>query len=198
MGKKDPRVDAYIDRAAEFARPILRRLRGVVHGACPEVEETIKWGFPHFEHRGLLCSFAAFKEHCAFGFWKGRLVLGDGASGAAMGQFGRITAIRDLPSRATLTGLVRKAVALNEQGVAAPRSRRGPARPAPSAPPDLVASLARNRKAAATFEGFSPSSRRDYVDWISEAKGQATRRRRIATAVAWMAEGKRRNGRYER
>lgn len=198
MGTRDPRVDAYIDRAAEFAKPILSHLRGVVHGACPGVEETLKWGFPHFEYRGLLCSFAAFKGHCAFGFWKGKLVLGDGASGAAMGQFGRITTVGDLPSRAELTRLVRKAAALNEQGVAAPRARKGPLRKAPRVPPELAAALARSRKAAATFEGFSPFSRREYVEWIAEAKGEETRRRRIATAVAWMAEGKRRNWKYER
>ena len=198
MGKKDPRVDAYVDGAAAFARPILRHLRSIVHGACPEVEETIKWGFPHFQHRGVLCSFAAFKEHCAFGFWKGRLVLGDRASGAAMGQFGRIAAISDLPSRAALAGLVKKAAGLNEQGVSAPRARKGQPRPAPRVPPDLAAALGRNRKAAATFEDFSPSNRRDYVEWIAEAKGVETRRRRLATAVAWMAQGKPRNWKYAR
>jgi len=198
MGRKDPRVDAYIDRARDFARPVLRHLRAVVHGACPEVEETIKWGFPHFQYRGVLCSVAAFKAHCAFGFWKGKLVLGDAASGAAMGQFGRITAVSDLPSRAALAKLVRRAAALNEQGVAAPRSRTGASRPAPPVPPVLAAALRKDRKAAATFEGFSPSARRDYVEWITGAKGQETRRRRLATAVEWMAEGRPRNWKYAR
>jgi uncharacterized protein YdeI (YjbR/CyaY-like superfamily) len=198
MGRKDPRDDAYIDRAAAFARPILSHLRAVVHGACPEVEETLKWGFPHFGYEGMLCSFAAFQEHCAFGFWKGKLVLGDGASGEAMGQFGRITAVSDLPSKAVLAKLVRKAAALNEQGVAGPRSRKRALRPPPRVPPDLAAALKGNRKATATFEGLSPSNRRDYVEWIAEAKGEETRRRRLATAIEWMAEGKSRNWKYAR
>ncbi len=198
MGRKDPRVDAYIDRAERFARPVLKHLRAVVHGACPEVEETLRWGFPHFQYRGLLCSFAAFKEHCAFGFWKGKLVLGDEASAGAMGQFGRIASLSDLPPRATLARPVRKAAALNEQGVATPRSRPRAPRPAPKVPPDLAAALGVSRKAAATFEGFSPTNRREYLEWIAEAKGAETRRRRIATAVAWMAQGKPRNWKYQR
>jgi len=198
MGKRDPRVDAYIDRAAAFARPILSHLRAVVHGACPEVEETLKWGFPHFQYRGVLCSFAAFKGHCAFGFWKGKLVLGGAASDAAMGQFGRIAAVSDLPAKAALAKLVRKAAALNEQGVARSPSRKRPPRPAPRVPPDLAAALKRNQKAASTFEGFTPSNRRDYVEWITEAKGEETRRRRLTTAIEWMAKGKPRNWRYAR
>ncbi len=170
----------------------------MVHAAVPDVEETIKWGFPHFQHRGMLCSMAAFQGHCAFGFWKGKLLLGDGASEEAMGQFGRITTVKDLPSRPALARLVKRAAALNEEGVKAPRAPRRARRPEAKVPPDLVAALARNAKARATFEGFSPSRRRDYVEWILEAKGEDTRARRLAQAVAWMAEGKSRNWKYER
>ncbi len=198
MGRKDPRVDAYVAKAEPFARPILEHLRAVVHAAVPDVEETIKWGFPHFQHRGMLCSMAAFKAHCAFGFWKAKLLLGDDASVGAMGQFGRIGAVKDLPPRAALVKLVRKAAALNDEGVKVERAPRRGQRPEAKTPPDLVAALARNAKARATFEGFSPSKRRDYVEWIVEAKGEETRARRLAQAIAWMAEGKSRNWKYER
>lgn len=124
MGTRDPRVDRYIEDAAEFARPVLRHLREVVHSASPKIEETIKWSFPHFTHRGILCSMAAFQRHCTFGFWKASLILPeDGKSEDAMGQFGRITSVADLPSRETLVGYVREAIRLNEEGVKAPRGR---------------------------------------------------------------------------
>jgi uncharacterized protein YdeI (YjbR/CyaY-like superfamily) len=198
MGKRDARVDAYIAKAADFARPILEHLRTVVHEACPDVEETMKWSFPHFDYKGMMCSMAAFKEHCAFGFWKDELVLGDGAAGKdAMGQFGRITTIKDLPSKKVLTGYIKKAIKLNDDGVKAPRTTKPKApKPAPVAPNDLAAALRGNAQAAATFEGFSPSHKREYIEWITEAKTEATRLRRIEQAVAWMAEGKPRNWKY--
>jgi uncharacterized protein YdeI (YjbR/CyaY-like superfamily) len=201
MESRDPRVDAYIAKAAPFARPILERLREIVHAGCPGVEETMKWSVPHFTYRGLLCSMAAFKQHCAFGFWKGAHVLGPGGRSLeqAWGQFGRITSPADLPSKKLLVGYVRKAAALNEAGV---KRVAGKAPPRPKAPPrapaDLVAALRGNRKAAATYAAFSPSNKRDYVEWITEAKGAATRRRRLETAVQWMAEGKPRNWKYSR
>jgi uncharacterized protein YdeI (YjbR/CyaY-like superfamily) len=205
MATTDPRVDAYVAKSAPFARPVLLHLRAVVHAAVPDVEETIKWGFPHFMKDGIVCSFAAFKAHCAFSLWKGRKVLGEEASGGAMGQFGRIASVADLPPRAELVRIVRQAAALNAPGAKAPRAAaaRAPARPRkprPEAkvPPDLAAALRKDAKARATFEGFPPSARRDYVDWIVEAKAAETRARRLAQAVAWMAEGKRRNWKYER
>lgn len=198
MGTRDPRVDAYIAKSAEFARPVLTYLREAVHAGCPEVEETLKWSFPHFVHHGILCSMASFKGHCAFGFWKGSLLgVSRGARGdEAMGQFGRITSLADLPSQRTLTGLVKQAATLNEKGVKRP-APAGPkvARPV-KVPADLAAALGKNRKAQATFDAFSPSNRRDYVEWITGAKGEATRSRRLATAVEWLAEGKVRNWRY--
>jgi len=196
MGNHDPRVDAYIAKATPFAQPILKHLREIVHGACPDVEETIKWSMPFFDYRGSLCHFAAFKQHCAFGFWKGKLLFGgDPLSEDAMGQFGRITSIKDLPPKKVLAEYVKAAAKLNESGVKVAKAKTAP-RAAPKAPDDLVAALKKNKKALATYEAFSPSCKREYVDWITEAKREATRAKRLADAVAWMAEGKQRNWKY--
>jgi hypothetical protein len=198
MPQKDPRVDAYVAKAAPFARPVLTHLRSVVRTAVPDAEETIKWGMPHWVHHGILCSMAGFKQHCAFHVRGGGELLGGAASGEAMGQFGRITSKDDLPSKAALVRILREAARRNQAGKgAAPRPRRAP-RPEAKVPPDLAAGLARDARARATFEGFSPSKRRDYVEWIVEARAEETRARRLAQALAWMAEGKSRNWRYER
>jgi len=199
MGAQDPRVDAYIAGAAGFAKPILSRIRKVVHQGCPEVTETIKWKFPHFEYKGVLCSMAAFKSHCAFGFWKQALLaerLGLPApSRAAMGQFGRITSLSDLPSEKTLLKYVKEAAALNEEGIRLPARPRRAMAPV-KAPADMLGALRKNKRALAVFEGLSPSHRREYVEWVTEAKAQETRKRRLDTAVQWMSEGKVRNWRY--
>ena len=197
MGTRDPRVDAYIARSADFARPILTHLRDVVHAACPEVEETIKWSFPHFLYKGMLCSMASFKEHCTFGFWKGSLVVsGGGEAEKAMGQFGRITRLADLPAKKILISTIKTAMKLNEDGVKAP-GRAKPKTPREVVvPEDLVSALGKNPQARATFEKLSPSHKREYVEWITEAKTQATRARRLETAIQWMAEGKPRNWKY--
>jgi uncharacterized protein YdeI (YjbR/CyaY-like superfamily) len=194
MGKRDPRVDAYIEKSAAFARPVLTRLREVVHAACPEVRETMKWSMPHFDYEGPLCGMSAFKEHCAFGFWKGALIV-ENPSAEAMGQLGRIRSLKDLPPNKTLTGWIRKGMALNEQGVKVPRASRPKKREA-RVPADLQKALARNAKARAAFAAFSPSHRREYVEWLEEAKRPETREKRVATAVEWMAEGKSRNWKY--
>jgi len=199
MGTRDKRIDAYIAKSAEFARPILKHLREVVHQGCPGVEETMKWSFPHFTHQGMLCSMASFKQHCAFGFWRGSLVLGKGtASNEAMGHFGRITSLDDLPPRKTLIGYVRKAATINEAGVKPAAKPKRAAKAPVAVPADLAAGLAKNAKARKTFQGFSPSHRREYVEWIAGAKREETRRKRLATAVAWMAEGRTQNWRYEK
>ena len=197
MGTRDPRVDAYIARSAEFARPILSHLREIVHSACPEVEETLKWSAPHFMYRGMLAGMSAFKAHCAFGFWKGSLVTGGdgGVEAQAMGQFGRITSLDDLPPRRVIIGYVKQAMKLNEEGVKTPKRRKTP-KTEPLMPAELAAALAKNAKARATFEAFSPSHQREYVEWIAEAKGEETRQRRLANALEWMAEGKARNWKY--
>ena len=195
MSKRDPRVDAYIDDAAEFAQPILKHIRELVHRHCPQAEETLKWRMPTFMYQGMLCGMAAFKQHCAFGFWKHKLVVGVERDDSAMGQFGCVKSVKDLPSPKLLAGYIKKAMQLNEQGVAVPRAR-SKQRPAPKAPDDLAAALKKNRKAAVVYAAFSPSAQREYVDWISEAKREETRAKRLATAVEWIAEGKQRNWKY--
>jgi len=199
MGKRDPRVDVYIARAGDFAKPILTRLRDAVHTACPDVEEAMKWSFPHFLYKGMLCSMASFKEHAAFGFWKGSLILGDQSKNAeAMGQLGRLTTLSDLPPKGVLAGYIKKAAALNDEGVTVPRVPKRAAPQALRVPADLAAALKKSTKARATFAGFSPSHKREYIEWISEAKSDATRARRLQTAIEWMADGRPRNWKYMR
>ena len=195
MGTRDPRVDAYMAKSADFAKPIIDHLRELVHATCPPVEETIKWGMPTFMYHGMLCGIGAFKQHCTFGFWKHRLVVGTGRYDDAMGQFGCITKVGDLPPKRELAALIRKAMQLNEEGVKVPKTRARP-RPALKAPADLAAALKKNAKAAATYTAFSPTNKRDYVEWITEAKREETRSKRVAQAVEWIAEGKPRNWKY--
>lgn len=195
MVSRDPRVDAYIANAAEFARPILEHLRELVHRACPEVLETIKWSMPFFDHQGSLCHMAAFKKHCAFGFWKGDLVIqGPGAS-EAMGQFGRLTALADLPAEKKLLAYLKRAAKLNSTGVKPARALKQ-AKPPPVAPDYFRAALNKNKKALASYEGFSPSNQREYVDWLTEAKTESTRIRRLTQALLWLQEGKVRHWKY--
>ena len=195
--RRDRRIDAYIAKAEKFAQPILQHLRDVVHEACPGVEEAMKWSSPHFLYKGMLCGMAAFKAHVAFGFWKGALVLGsDGKDQAAMGQFGRITKLEDLPPDRTLKSLVKKAMKLNEAGEKVPRPLKHP-KPPVVAPDDLAAALKRNKKAQATYDRFPASHKREYVDWITEAKRPETRQRRLASTIEWLAQGKSRNWKYE-
>lgn len=203
MGARDPRVGAYIANSAAFARPILRHLRRVVHLGCPDARETMKWGFPHFEHRGLLCSMASFRQHCAFSFWKWKLLEGPGRNAlrprrGAMGQFGRITAVADLPGERALIQLVRRAAALNEQGVRRPVRRSARGDRTLLIPADLLAALRTNPTALATFQGFSDTHRKEYVEWVTGARRVETRRRRVATALAWLSLGRPRGGRYAR
>lgn len=199
MPARDPRIDHYIERSAEFARPVLRHLREVVHAGCPRIEETLKWRMPSFECQGLLCGMAAFKAHCTFGFWKHALVVDKGGERwrEAMGSFGRITSLADLPSRRELVRMVRVAAELNELGIRTPQRKHAPKRP-PAMPPELKAALARSKRAREHFESFSPSHRREYMEWIGEAKTEATRAKRLEQAMEWLAEGKHRNWKYER
>lgn len=197
MAAPDPRVDAYIAKAAPFAQPLLAYLREVVGTACPEGEETLKWGMPHLTYKGkLVCGMAAFKQHATFGFWQGRQVVGSGVSEpqAAMGQFGRLTDIGQLPPRARLEEFVHEAMRLIDAGGARKSARTS--RPALPVPEDLAAALAMVPAAHATFQGFPPSQRREYIEWITGAKREDTRQRRLAQAVEWMAQGKPRNWKY--
>lgn len=196
---RDPRVDAYIAAAAPFAQPILTHIRAVVHAACPEATETIKWRMPTFEYRGILCLMAAFRGHCALAFWKGGRIEGlqprSAKGGDGMGQLGRITSLADLPSTAVLTRYVKEAVRLKDAGDV-PTTPRRAAKPAAVVPPDLAAALAKDAAATQQFARFSPSQRREYIDWIIEAKRPETRARRIAQTVAQAAEGKTQNWKY--
>src|SRR5262245_10811494 len=192
MGKKDPRVDAYIEKSADFARPILEQLRATVHETCPDCEETMKWSMPHFEYKGPMCGMAAFKNHATFGFWKGSLVLPDAGTAVAkdgMGHFGKLTGVADLPPKKTIAGYIRKAMALNDQGIQVERKPKPAPKPV-KVPADLAAALKKSGKARTAFDAFSPSHKREYIEWITEAKTDATRSRRLAQAVEWIAGGK--------
>ena len=195
---RDPRVDDYIARQGAFARPILEHIRRVLHEAGPELEETIKWGMPHFTYKGrLFAGMAAFKAHATLGLWQASAVLGEtGSEREAMGQFGRLTAIGDLPPADELKEIVRRAAAVAEEGPK-PRPKKAP-KPELETPDDLAAALAASPAARATFDGFPPSCRREYVEWVVEAKRPETRAKRIARAIEWMAEGKKRNWKYEK
>lgn len=198
MPTTDPRVDAYIAKSAAFAQPILEHLRAVVHATCPEVEETMKWSFPHFMHKGMMCSMASFKAHCAFGFWKAELLMADEARRDAMGDFGRITSLKDLPSKKVLAAYIKQAMQLNDEGVTA-SARAKPTTPrALEIPDDLSAALDAMPAARRHFDAFSPSKQRDYAEWLTEAKTEATRARRREQAIEWIAEGKARNWKYEK
>ena len=191
MAEKNPRIDAYIAKSAAFAKPILNRIRKLVHAACPRVEESIKWNAPFYLHQGILLATPAFKQHCSLIFWKGRLFLGKDRR-----ELRRLRALSDLPSDRILRGYLRKAIALNEAGVRnRVRTRPSAKKPVPL-PADFRAALAKNKKAVAAFPQFSPSRRREYVAWITGARRPETRNRRIKTAVQWIAGGKAFNWKY--
>jgi uncharacterized protein YdeI (YjbR/CyaY-like superfamily) len=200
MPSTDPRIDTYIGKSAEFARPILKHLRALVHQGCPEVEETLKWSMPSFVHKGILCGMAAFKQHVTFGFWKHELVVGKDGDKQAMGQFGWITSLNDLPSDQTLLQYIRKAAQLNDAGTQPASRVRSKPRPNRELiiPDFFIAALKRNKKAQANFEKFSYSHKKEYVQWLTEAKREETRQRRLETALAWIAEGKSQNWKYAR
>jgi uncharacterized protein YdeI (YjbR/CyaY-like superfamily) len=194
----DKRVDAYIAKSAEFARPILEELRRRVHASCPDAVENIKWGMPAFEYKGPLAGMAAFKKHCVFGFWKHDLVVGDNAKAKeAMGSFGCLTELSQLPPKAQFAGFVKTAVKLNDEGVKVERKKRAPKAPA-ALHPEFKAALAKNKKAKAGLDGLAPGQQREYVEWIDEAKRDETRAKRIADALEWLSEGKPRHWKYQK
>lgn len=191
------KVDAYIAKQADFAKPILTHFRKLVHETCPDVTETIKWGMPSFEYHGILCGMAAFKKHAAFGFWKHDLVVGkDTRSREAMGSFGKITSLDQLPTKKEFGGWMKIAMKLNEDGVTAPREKTKTKKPI-TMHPQFKAALAKSKKAKAAFDKFAPSCQREYMEWVGDAKRDETREKRIATAIEWIAEGKKRNWKYE-
>jgi uncharacterized protein YdeI (YjbR/CyaY-like superfamily) len=199
MAKKDPRVDTYVANSADFAKPILKHFRKLVHEAAPEIEEAIKWSMPAFVHKGIVCGMAAFKNHAVIHFWKGDLIFdGDRKKrDEAMGDFGRLTSLDQLPSNRLMIGYIRKAVELNELGVKKAPRRRRPATEL-SVPDELQRALNKNKQAREAFDQFSYSHRKEYIDWITSAKRDATRARRVATAMEWMSQGKPQNWKYMR
>lgn len=205
MGVKDPRVDNYIAKAAGFAKPILIHLRELIHDTCPLVEETMKWSFPHFMYRGpgernarVLCSMASFKQHCAFGFWytSGGTLSGEPKPTEGMGQYGKIASLADLPSDRELVKQIKSAIKLHDSGVKPAARPRSTEKKELEIPGYFMAALKKNKKALATFEQFNYSNRKEYVEWVTEAKTDETRKKRLETAIGWMSEGKVRNWKY--
>lgn len=201
MPKIDPRIDAYIEGAPEFAQPLLNHWRAQIHAVCPTTEETLKWSRPHFMHGGkILSGMSYFKAHCSFGFWFDEAVEPAERKDGAMGQLGRVTTRKDLPSQRELRAMIKRAMELIDGGSKAGRMERKNSSPKPAAevPPDLAAALKANKDAKTHFAAFPPSAQRDYIEWITEAKREETRLNRLVQAVEWIAEGKRRNWKYEK
>lgn len=202
MSTIDPRIDAYISNAAPFAQPILHHIRKLMHKACPQVQETIKWSFPHFDYKGMLCNMAAMKQHCSFGFWKASLMsdpekLMRKIGNTSMGSFGKIFSINDLPSDKILVAYIKEAVCLNEEDVKVP-SKVKTTKKEIEVPGYMTDALSKNKKAQAAFTNFSPSHKREYIEWIQNAKTEATRNKRIDTMLEWLAEDKSLHWKYQR
>jgi len=194
---RDASIDAYIERAQPFARPILEKVRERVHAVVPDVEEAMKWSMPAYIVGGkILLITAAFKAHAALNFWRGQELRGDTANAEAMGQFGKLTSAADLPPDGELDRLIREAAEVGKNAPAPRKTKHAP-KPPPQMHPDFAAALSKAPKAKAALDGFPPSAQREYLEWISEAKQDATRHKRIATAVEWLSGGKRRNWKYE-
>jgi uncharacterized protein YdeI (YjbR/CyaY-like superfamily) len=194
---RDPRIDAYIAKAQPFARPILEKMRDRVHAVLPEAEESIKWSMPAYTLGGkIVLITAAFKAHTALNFWRGQELRGDSANADAMGQFGKIASVDELPGDAELDRLIREAAEL-AKNASAPRKVKHAPKPLPELHPEFATALAKAPKAKAALDSFPPSAQRDYFEWIAEAKQDATRQKRIATAIEWLGEGKRRHWKYQ-
>ncbi len=204
MGTKDKRIDAYITKSADCAKPIMKHLRSLIHKTCPDVSETIKWGMPSFDYKGPFIGFAAFKKHAVLGFWKAavmkdsKLLTGKDSKGS-MGNLGRIESIGDLPKDSVLTKWIKEAMKLNDDGVKFVRYQKPKHERKEYTMPDyFLKVLNKNKKAKLTFDNFSPSNKREYLEWICEAKTEETRNKRMATAVEWLTEGKSRNWKYQK
>lgn len=200
--KKDERIDAYIEKSAEFAKPILTHLRNLIHDACPEIEETMKWSMPFFDYKGTVSNMAAFKQHCSFGFWKASLMndphkIMDKIN-ESHGQLGQIKSLEDLPSDEILIAYIKEAVRLNEEGVKVAAKSKTTEKKELIIPEYFVSALERTSTASENFETFSYSKKKDYVEWLTEAKTEDTRNKRLTTAIEWISEGKARNWKYER
>ena len=200
---KNKQIDAYIAKSADFAKPILTHLRELVHKACPDVEEVMKWSFPNFDYKGVFCSMAAFKEHCSFGFWKASLMkdpkkILQVAERGGMGNFDRITSLKDLPSDKILLGFIKQAVELNDKGVKRPVTVTKKGSKTIDTPDYFAKALKKNKVAEKIFEELAYSHRKEYIQWFEEAKTGETRNKRITQAIEWIAEGKGRNWKYQK
>lgn len=202
MPVKNKAIDTYITKSADFAKPILQHIRELVHKACPDLEEKIKWGFPHFDYKGeMMCSMAAFKQHAAFGFWKAPLmkdpVLAEMArSEVAMGHLGRITSLKDLPSDKKIIAWIKEAMALNDKGIKLATKPKSAEKKELVVPDYFTKALVKNKKAKQSFDAFAYSHRKEYIQWITEAKTEETRNKRMTSAIEMLAEGKSRNWKY--
>ena len=203
MAKKEKAIDAYIAKSADFAKPILKHIRELVHKTCPDVEEKMKWSFPHFDYKGeMMCSMAAFKQHAVFGFWRAALmkdpVLVENAkSEVAMGHLGKLTSLKDVPSDKKMTAWIKEAMSLTDKGIRLPSKAKTTEKKELVIPDYFTKALSKNKKAKQVFEDFSYSHKKDYVEWFTEAKTEETRNKRMATALEWLAEGKSRHWRYQ-
>ena len=201
MDNKNPHIDLYIEKAAPFAQTVLRHLRQLVHKTCPEVVENVKWGMPSFEYKGLWCGFASFKEHCTFGFWKAGImkdsqVLLGKASKAAMGNLGRITSMKDLPSDKIIIGWLKESMKLNDEGIKVPKDVTKHEKKVIITPKWFIEAVKKNKKAWTTFDNASQSFKKEYVQWVTEAKTDETKDKRLKQSIEWMVEGKHRNWKY--
>lgn len=202
MSEKDLRIDEYIEKSAAFAQPILKHLREVVHKACPQVEETIKWGMPHFDYKGIMCSMAAFKQHVAFGFFKASLL--EDAEGIltlaekhSMGHLGKITSVKDIPKDNVLKAYIKQAMKLNDDGVKLAKPKAAKIKELDT-PQDLQKALSKNKIASKIFEEFSFGKRKEYIEWLEDAKTETTREKRLLQAIEWISEGKIRHWKYQK
>lgn len=201
--KKDRRIDDYISKSEEFAKPILRYIRDIVHKACPEVTETMKWGMPHFDYKGMMCGIASFKQHCTFGFWKASLMKDKykvfvKGENSGMGNFGKVKDIQDLPSAKIIIEYIKEAMKLNDDNVAVPKELKENVRKELVIPEYFLKVLKKNEVALKTFMDFSYPHKKEYLEWITEAKKEETREKRIYAAIKWLSEGKGRNWKYEK
>jgi uncharacterized protein YdeI (YjbR/CyaY-like superfamily) len=201
MALRDPRLDAAIHKAQPYAQQIFVRVRDLMHVASPDIEEDIRWGTPTFMYKGsILAGFAAFKAYCALAFWKHKLLAPrlPAADANALEQCGRMTSIADLPDDRTVTRLIKAAVKLQDDGIKEAPRPKPPKDRTIAVPPYLKTALSKNKKAQTAFKDFSYSHKKEYVEWLADAKTKDTRSRRLATAVGWIAEGKPRNWKYMR
>lgn len=204
MASKEKKIDAYIAKSADFAKPILNHIRELVHKTCPDVEEKVKWGMPFFDYKGeMLCHMASFKQHAVMGFWKAALMkdptlLENAKSETAMGHLGKITSLKDMPSDKKIAAWIKEAMQLNDKGIKLPAKAKPAEKKELEVPAYFLKALAKNKKAKQAFENFAYSHKKEYVNWVTEAKTEETRNKRMATTLEWLAEGKSRLWKYEK